>query len=287
VPITIEGAILLVVIITAALAFGYWLFITTEGVYLGRRVVIWLYDVYARRYDGIKKFDPEWERRTLAHPLLQRLYETPRPLILDAATGTARLPLLLTGEPSFRGTVIGLDYSRKMLAIGAEKVKAANRPVPLIYQTAELLPFADNTFDAVTCLEALEFTPDRNVVIAEMVRVARPGAVLLMTNRKGMDARMMPGKTEPSDVLAERLRTVHGLRDVRVELWQVDYEQVWARKPGIPPERPANMQKDILNILRCPRCGQCGFSEDWQCKHCATRIPIGADGVVDYAKVRS
>ena len=42
----------------------WWLFIETEGVYLGRGVVIWLYDVYASRYDGIKEFSLwEWKRK--------------------------------------------------------------------------------------------------------------------------------------------------------------------------------------------------------------------------------
>ncbi len=64
--ISTSGALALII---AALIFGglfvWWLLITTEGVYLGRRVVIWLYDVYARRYDRIKQYDAGWEAATL------------------------------------------------------------------------------------------------------------------------------------------------------------------------------------------------------------------------------
>src|SRR5258707_8700162 len=84
----------------------YWLLITTEGVYLGRRVVVWLYDVYASRYDNIKKYDTDWESATLGRPILRVLSNIPAPLILDVATGTARLPLTLFDQPRFNGYVI-------------------------------------------------------------------------------------------------------------------------------------------------------------------------------------
>src|SRR5258707_13553606 len=109
-----------------ALIFGgiclWWLLITTEGVYLGRGVVVWLYDVYARRYDRIKQYNPAWESATLGRPLLRALLDIPAPLVLDVATGTARLPLAIFGQPAFNGYVIGLDYSRRMLHVAAEKV---------------------------------------------------------------------------------------------------------------------------------------------------------------------
>ncbi|NDJ78960.1 MAG: hypothetical protein GYB65_22140, partial [Chloroflexi bacterium] len=51
----------------------WWLVFKTEGVYLGRGVVIWLYDVYARRYDNIKQFRPINEDIYLARPILQAI----------------------------------------------------------------------------------------------------------------------------------------------------------------------------------------------------------------------
>ncbi|MBZ0308871.1 MAG: hypothetical protein K8I82_22580, partial [Anaerolineae bacterium] len=49
----------------------WWLLITTEGVYLGRRVVILLYDLYASRYEHTKGYDPLYEARFLAWPIQQ------------------------------------------------------------------------------------------------------------------------------------------------------------------------------------------------------------------------
>src|SRR5262249_28304436 len=149
---------------------------------------------YALRYDRIKEYDPDWESASLAEPILRRLRDIPAPLILDVATGTARLPAAMIAEPRFSGHVIGLDFSRRMLAIAAQKL--AGSKVDLLYQSAEHLPFDDNTFDAVTCLEALEFLPNPEAALLELIRVLRSGGLLLITNRRGFGAWMMPGKTQ-------------------------------------------------------------------------------------------
>jgi ubiquinone/menaquinone biosynthesis C-methylase UbiE len=277
-----EIVALVVVIIIVVGAVLWWLIFTTEGVYLGRRVVIWLYDVYAGRYDNIKQYIPSMEALTLGLPILQFLADIPGPLILDVATGTGRLPLAVYGQPAFRGKVIGLDYSRRMLAVASEKAAQIGYSVDWIYQTAQQLPFPDNTFDMVACLEALEFMPDQDEVIAEIVRVARPGAVILLTNRK--DIRVMPGKTQSSEVFVTRLREKFGLDEVFYEVWQVDYDQVWAYKPGSAAPAPNN---NLQAILRCPVCNATSLTVDdssLACTTCSTRVPVGADGVIEYAR---
>ncbi len=267
-------------------ALVWWLLITTEGVYLGRRAVIWLYDIYARRYDRIKQYNPAWEAATLGRPILRALLDVPAPMILDVATGTGRLPLALFGQPTFNGYVIGLDYSRRMLTVAAEKLVPIGHRAELIYQHAQKLPFDDATFDAVTCLEALEFMPSPDAVIAELLRVARPGALILITNRKGIEARLMPGKTQPRDALSAKLHERFGLDEVAITAWQVDYEQVWAFMPGDLIPAPDH---GLQVLLHCPGCGQRTLSRSDDapprlvCTECAAQIPIGADGVVEYA----
>jgi ubiquinone/menaquinone biosynthesis C-methylase UbiE len=290
----IESIALIAGLLVVGGAALWYLLITTEGVYLGRRVVIWLYDVYARRYDRIKNFDAEWEAIMLARPILTVLHEVASPLILDVATGTGRLPLTLINEPDFRGHIVGLDYSRLMLKVAAEKLAAlepeARWQVDLVCQPAQALPFADETFDAVTCLEALEFMPDPNAVITELVRVARPGALILITNRRGLGARLMPGKTQSGEQLAVRLRDRYNLEEVTRSVWQVDYELVWAYKPGLL--EPALDQADapVESLLRCPFCAKHTLLREnrgnLHCNSCEAHLSVASDGIIEYNNAR-
>ena len=62
-------AIAIAILIAAGLYWlAHWLLIRTEGVFLGRRVVVWLYDLAAERYDAIKQFDPDTESAFVTWP---------------------------------------------------------------------------------------------------------------------------------------------------------------------------------------------------------------------------
>jgi ubiquinone/menaquinone biosynthesis C-methylase UbiE len=222
-------AIILTTAVLAALL--YWLLVTTEGVYLGRRVVVWLYDITAHRYDRIKEFDPDAEQFFVIRPLLVRLRRVPNPLVLDVATGTGRLPSFLLDAPTFNGRIVGLDASAKMLQIALTKLRPYGPRASLIQQVADKLPFAHNQFDLVTCLEALEFFPSDTAALQEMVRVLKPGGTLLVTRRKGGEAKLFVGRYR-SVAQFEAVLTRIGLEEVHTNPWQVDYDQVFGRKPA-------------------------------------------------------
>lgn len=223
--------LLLLFIIMAAGFLIWWLIFETEGVYLGRRVVIALYDLYARRYDSIKEFDETADLVLIAQPLLERIAPQTDPLILDLATGTARLPLIMARCADFEGHVIGLDASRRMLEVAQAKVDSAHfEPfISLLRRDASELPFAEGAFDVVTCIEALEFMPKPEQVLAEMTRVLRPGGLLLTTIR--IDTRWMPDRAWSEDRMRSALAALD-MRAVDVLIWQEDYSQVWAWKSG-------------------------------------------------------
>src|SRR3990170_4076789 len=86
------GIALSVVIVLLA-AWELWI---CEGTHLGRRFVVWMYDVAAGRYEGIKRFDPGWEQRFLGEPLAAVLGGLPDARLLDVGAGTGRAarPLL-------------------------------------------------------------------------------------------------------------------------------------------------------------------------------------------------
>lgn len=219
------GVFLIVLAGFAVAALLYWLLVESEGVYLGQRVVTWLYDRYAGRYEDIKRFVPQLEHQHLAQPLMQEIAPNRAPNILDVATGTGRMPLALLRHAGLSGHVTGTDLSMRMLAIACAKTDSPR--VDFVCAPAERLPFPDNTYAVVTCLEALEFMADSRAALSEMARVLKPDGVLLTTNR--LTTRWMPGRGWSPGQMQEILESV-GFTKVEFERWQVDYDKVWARK---------------------------------------------------------
>ena len=214
-------------IITAGLS--YWLLVTTEGVFLGRRVVVWLYDITAHKYDSIKDFNDEAERFFVVRPLRYHLNHIPNPLVLDVATGTGRLPHYLLDEATFHGRIVGLDPAAKMLELAATKLAPYRDRAMLIRHTAVPLPFANDVFDAATCLESLEFFPSDSAALREMVRVLKPGGILMVTRRRGREARSFLNRYRSREQF-ETVLTGEGLIDVNSQPWQIDYDQVFGKK---------------------------------------------------------
>jgi ubiquinone/menaquinone biosynthesis C-methylase UbiE len=242
---------LLSAVVVGLAALFYWQLIIAEGTYLGSRVVAWTYDLVAARYDAIKQFEPRDESWFVAGPLLRALAGTEHPLVLDVATGTGRLPLALLRE-RFRGQIVGLDLSRGMLRQAYRKLRPYDDQVCLIWHSAIPLPFAEGTFDAVTCLESLEFMSRPLDVLAEMVRVLAPGGTLLLTNRVGHEARFLPGRALARPLFEQAL-AAHPLDQIQVHPWQVNYDLALARKAG-PAMSPAREKVDLASVLRCPVC---------------------------------
>src|SRR5438874_1811989 len=96
----------------------YWELIIAEGAHLGPRVVIWLYDLIAWRYDRIKKFDLAVEADLLGLPLAEALILVDAPLILDVAAGTGRVARALLRQPAFDGSIVSVELASRMLIEG-------------------------------------------------------------------------------------------------------------------------------------------------------------------------
>jgi ubiquinone/menaquinone biosynthesis C-methylase UbiE len=274
--------VVLGVVVVALVAVAYWQFIIAEGTYLGPRVVAWTYDLVAGRYDAIKRFEPRYESWFVASPLLDALKGVERPQVLDVATGTGRLPLALLRE-RFQGQIVGLDLSQGMLRQAWRKLRPHGDQVKLLWQDASHLPFGNCVFDAVTCMESLEFMPQPLEVLSEMVRVLAPGGVLLLTNRVGHEARLLPGRAIPRPSF-EQVLASQGLTAIEVRRWQTNYDLALARKPG-PRVSRADGGTDLASLVRCPCCGgalQRG-GPGLSCPSCAQTYPI-REGVVFLAE---
>jgi SAM-dependent methyltransferase len=94
------------------------------------------------------------------------------PRILDAGCGSGRT----LDELRDYGAVSGLELSDEGVAAarkrGHEDVRQGR---------VEALPWPDETFDLVTCLDVVEHTDDDRVTLRELRRVTRPGGHLLLT----------------------------------------------------------------------------------------------------------
>lgn len=74
----------------------------------------------------------------------------------------------------------GLDLSPEMLGKCQNNLRRWKMDADLYLGNAESLPFADSTFDVVYTAGAINFFNDRAKAIREMIRVARPGAHLMI-----------------------------------------------------------------------------------------------------------
>ncbi len=74
----------------------------------------------------------------------------------------------------------GLDLSPEMLANCQANLRRWEMDADLYLGNAESLPFADSSFDVVYNVGAINFFNDRAKAIREMIRVAKPGSLLLI-----------------------------------------------------------------------------------------------------------
>lgn len=76
----------------------------------------------------------------------------------------------------------GLDLSREMLLRCQSNLRRWDMQADFFVGNAEALPFADESFDIVFHVGGINFFSDRATAIAEMIRVARPGSLLLIAD---------------------------------------------------------------------------------------------------------
>jgi demethylmenaquinone methyltransferase/2-methoxy-6-polyprenyl-1,4-benzoquinol methylase len=114
--------------------------------------------------------DPRWRRA-----LVSAVAPGPGDRVLDVATGTGMVAaeLLARGDCS----VVGLDQSAEMLSAARTRFAAApdGARMELIEGQAEELPFADESFDALTFTYLLRYVEDPRATVRELARVVRPG----------------------------------------------------------------------------------------------------------------
>jgi demethylmenaquinone methyltransferase/2-methoxy-6-polyprenyl-1,4-benzoquinol methylase len=128
------------------------------------------------RYDRLAEVLSFGQNAVWRRAMVDRIVPAPGHLILDVASGTAGVALQLARRTG--ATVVGVDLTEQMLAVGHRRVAAAGRAgqVALVAGRAEQLPFPDQSFDSLTFTYLLRYVQDPQATLAELARVVKPGA---------------------------------------------------------------------------------------------------------------
>jgi ubiquinone/menaquinone biosynthesis C-methylase UbiE len=139
------------------------------------------YDVFSHVYDAFIRLHSRRGEQDTRHVLVAaaKAEAGPGSRILDVCCGTGAVALAFA--ETYRHTLlVGCDFSRGMLQ--KARGKTIGRRALFVEADAAKLPFADDTFDVITCSHALyELKGEaRERALWEMKRVSRPGGCVLL-----------------------------------------------------------------------------------------------------------
>jgi demethylmenaquinone methyltransferase/2-methoxy-6-polyprenyl-1,4-benzoquinol methylase len=132
-----------------------------------------MFDDVAERYDLTNDVLSLGQDRRWRTAVLRAVAPRPGETVLDlaAGTGTSSQPFADAGAH-----VVPCDFSQGMLQVG----KRARSALSFVAGDATRLPFADDSFDAVTISFGLRNIVDPDAGLREMLRVTRPGGRLVV-----------------------------------------------------------------------------------------------------------
>jgi len=103
--------------------------------------------------------------------------------VLEVASGAGGPALYLADRVSCR--VTGVDANESGVATATQSAVKSNQTRRLSFRVADAnapLPFEDNAFDALVCIDSMNHFPDRQGVFREWRRVLRPGRRAVFTD---------------------------------------------------------------------------------------------------------
>lgn len=139
----------------------------------------------------------------------------------------------------------GLDLSAEMLANCQANLRRWEMDAGLFLGNAESLPFADSSFDAVFHVGGINFFSDRAKAIREMVRVARPGSLILIADETEEHVK---GSFERSPIAGGYYRgreekVTAPIDMVPAEMQEVRLESIWSgRFYALTFRKPAGVE---------------------------------------------
>lgn len=139
-----------------------------------------MFDNISKEYDSLNRVisfgtDIAWRKK-----VIQLVAETHPEKVLDIATGTGDLAIMLTKTSA--KTIIGLDISAGMLSIGTQKINKLNLSdkIEMVLGDSENMPYETNSFDAVTVAFGIRNFETLEKGLAEILRVLKPNGRLVI-----------------------------------------------------------------------------------------------------------
>jgi demethylmenaquinone methyltransferase/2-methoxy-6-polyprenyl-1,4-benzoquinol methylase len=133
----------------------------------------------APRYDLLNHLlsldiDKLWRRRVADR--FKAVLHDPEARVLDLCCGTGDLALAFRREASRGAEIVGADFAPEMLVRARAKAAAAGAALTFLEADALILPFADNSFDFVSCAFGFRNLANYERGLQEILRVLKPGA---------------------------------------------------------------------------------------------------------------
>lgn len=139
-----------------------------------------MFDTISKDYDGLNRvitfgIDVSWRKK-----VVQLVGKTHPKTILDIATGTGDLAIMLNKLHPDR--IVGLDISEGMLEIGKVKIKKRQleNTIEMVVGDSENLPFDDNTFDAITVSYGVRNFANLDKGLQEIRRVLKSDGIFVV-----------------------------------------------------------------------------------------------------------
>lgn len=194
-------------------------------------------DLHSAAYFGDQR--DFWWNADFVALCLQRVGLSGPLRMLDAGCGVGHWGrVLLPHLPLAHLT--GVDREPRWIQEAAARAQAQGLSGQTHYQTGDVqaLPFADATFDAVTCQTVLIHVLDVGLVLREFVRVLRPGGVLLIAEPNNLAGTQSVGSVRHDEPIERRLALIRlhmAIERGKIALGQGD-NSVADRLPGLIAE---------------------------------------------------
>ncbi len=139
-----------------------------------------VFDAVASKYDVMNDLmslglHRAWKAYTVAVANLR-----PGDKVLDLAAGTGDLARAFARQVGASGLVLHTDINEAMLREGRNRLLDEGLVLPTLLCDAERLPLPDAAFDLVSVAFGLRNMTHKELALAEMARVLRPGGRLLV-----------------------------------------------------------------------------------------------------------